>query len=138
MATRTEGSTLVGMTDPGGTDVSGDEIRQRRTRLGLSKARLADRAEVSVDTLRDWENGATNPHDTTKARILRVLDDLDEETGFDEEPVPGADPAVVRYVVRGIKGIEALVVEGPVENIAELEASAERIVRRLAADDSDS
>jgi transcriptional regulator with XRE-family HTH domain len=110
----------------------GQRVADKRVALGLSKSELAKRAHVDRATLDRIESGSGGVRDTSIAAVERVLRDLDEEMS----PPPG-DPSateggnVVRFVVKGVYGAESLVVEGPVENIAELERSVDRIMRRL-------
>jgi transcriptional regulator with XRE-family HTH domain len=109
---------------------SGRDIKARRDRIGLTIKELAGRAEVSRDTLSDWERGARNPQSETVEAVLAALDQLEEEMGI-TAPAPGQGPSpgLVRFEVTGVYGADALVVEGPVENIAELEAMIDRIMR---------
>lgn len=47
--------------------------RQVRQRLGLSQREFARRIDVSLDTIRNWEQGKRAPTGAAKA-LLRVLD----------------------------------------------------------------
>lgn len=107
----------------------GAQVKARRERLGMAIKDLAQESKVSRDTLSDLESGTKDFRQATLGKVLRALDRLEEESGVDVPPV--VHHGVVRYVVEGVYGAEALVVEGPVENIAELEASVDRIMRRL-------
>lgn len=109
---------------------TGRDVKARRDRIGMTIKELAARAEVSRDTLSDWERGARNPQSETVEAVLAALDQLEEEMGITAPP-PGSSPSpgLVRFEVTGIYGADALVVEGPVENIAELEAMIDRIMR---------
>lgn len=111
----------------------GSQVRARRERLGMGIRDLAKEAGVSRDTLSDMESGTKDFRQATLGKVLRALDRIEEEVGFDSPPADDAEsePKIVRYRVEGAYGVEALVVEGPVENIAELEASVDRIMRRL-------
>jgi transcriptional regulator with XRE-family HTH domain len=51
-----------------------DILRAARERPGMTRAQLAERSGVPVDTIRRWEDGTRNP---TLPRLLRVLDALD-------------------------------------------------------------
>lgn len=112
----------------------GAQVRARRERLGMAIRDLATEAEVSRDTLSDMESGAKDFRQATLGKVLRALDRLETEMGIDA-PLPEQTQApaggIVRYSVQGVYGAEALVVEGPVANIAELEASVDRIMRRI-------
>jgi putative transcriptional regulator len=47
--------------------------RQVRQRLGLSQAEFARRIDVSLETIRNWEQGKRSPTGAAKA-LLRLLD----------------------------------------------------------------
>ncbi len=47
--------------------------RRVRSRLGLSQAEFAERIEVSLDTIRNWEQGKRSPTGAAKA-LLKILD----------------------------------------------------------------
>ena len=51
----------------------GEYIRDIRRRLGLSQREFAARINVSLDTIRNWEQGRRYPTGAAKA-LLRVLD----------------------------------------------------------------
>lgn len=107
----------------------GDRVRARREQMGLNVTDMAKEAGVSRDTLSDLESGKRAPHPSTLAKVVEALTRLEEEMGMDA-PTPGPNN-LVRYVVNGVYGAESLVVEGPVDNIAELEESVDRIMRRI-------
>jgi len=130
MLNRDQTSTLTVVSDDGGSKERGQRIQERRLRLAMDVAPLARRAHVDRDTLKRMEEGDPKVRDTTFRAVERALDDLESEMGMDDADRPGG-PRVVRFVVRGVYGAEALIVEGPVEDIAELEASVDRIMRRL-------
>ena len=109
---------------------SGRDIAARRDRIGLTKTELAKEARVNRDTLSDWEAGKRNPHPDTVEAVLTALDRLEEEMGITAPPPSHtAAPGMLRFEVTGVYGAEALVVEGPIENLAELEAMIDRIMR---------
>jgi transcriptional regulator with XRE-family HTH domain len=110
--------------------VSGADLQQRREALGLSVSALAKRAGVDRATLDRVEGDAEGVRGVTRKAVERTLVELEAEIGMDD-PTPEPESKVVRFVVRGVYGAEALVVEGPVESIAELERSVDRIMRRL-------
>jgi transcriptional regulator with XRE-family HTH domain len=137
MATRTETPRLSAVADEGRQQSMGERLKERRLALGLSRVRLANRAHIDRDTLRNLEEGHDGVRETTVVLVDRALNELEEEMGMND---PEENGHVVRFVVRGVYGADALIVEGPVENIAELEASVDRIMRRLrrGEDDRDS
>jgi len=52
--------------------------RRVRRRLGLSQAEFSARIEVSVDTIRNWEQGKRCPTGAAKS-LLKILDKAPEE-----------------------------------------------------------
>lgn len=106
----------------------GKRITQRHEKLGISASALAKRASIDRATLGRVESGANGVRRMTVTAVEMALDQLEQELGMDD---PEPEPKVVRFVVKGVYGAESLVVEGPVENIAELERSVDRIMRRL-------
>lgn len=51
--------------------------RRIRKRLGLSQAEFSQRIEVSLDTIRNWEQGKRSPTGAAKA-LLKILDKAPE------------------------------------------------------------
>ena len=51
--------------------------RRVRRRLGFSQAEFAERIEVSLDTIRNWEQGKRCPTGAAKA-LLKILDKAPE------------------------------------------------------------
>lgn len=133
MQSATSTPRLTGVT-VGGQPERGLRIRERREALAMDKAPLADLAQVYRATLDRIEKGTANVRESSFRAVEQALDRLETEAGVsvapDEEDAPNGGN-VVRFVVKGVYGVESLVVEGPVENIAELEASVDRIMRRL-------
>lgn len=106
----------------------GARITERRERLHLNKSELAKESGVHRDTLTDIEAGK-GFQAATLQKIEDTLTRLEAEAGIGVTPRESA--GIVRYSVKGVYGAEALVVEGPVANIVELEASVDRIMRRI-------
>lgn len=118
-------ASLVIVTDDG----RGAAVRTRRERLGMSKAALAKLAGVDRGKLQRFEDGEDTPSARWIAGIERALDDFEAETGHDQaEP---EKPSMIRVEVQGVYGAKALVVEAPPENLPELEAMVDRIMRNL-------
>lgn len=56
-------------------NVTGDEIRDMRLRLGLTQQQLAERVGTVVATIHRWETGKANPSPLAQ----RALRDLERE-----------------------------------------------------------
>lgn len=109
---------------------TGAQIRARRERHGISQQALAEMAHVSRTTLRALEDGRVSPQGSTVGKVLAALDAFEEEAGatlIREEP-----SGVVTYRLNR-SGIE-VTLQGPVDNIPELEASIERLLSKLEDD----
>lgn len=107
----------------------GRRIRERRERLGMTITQLAEAVDVPRSRLSQVENGKGNPRGDTYGKIERGLDRLEERYGMNDPEVITHEgrPALVKYTIQGNFGVQA-VVEGPVENIEELEASVARLI----------
>lgn len=122
-------------------DEAGERIRIRRTRLGMPVKALAERAGVDRGRLAAIESGrAHNVRATTIGAIERALDELEHEMGVDDEAeartlAPEGGSEFVEFVVEGNLGVR-VVVKGPVKNMAELQAAAERLVAGMQRDQS--
>lgn len=106
----------------------GDEIRRRREAMGWSVKALAAKAGVDRGRLADIERGAT-ARGSTLGAIEAALAEIEEETGHDEP----ADEGMVTFRLSGNFGVD-VVVQGPVTNLSELEASVERLVQSMKKD----
>lgn len=116
----------------------GTDIRTRRQALGLTATKLAALAEVSRVHLSEIESGRKEPSAAWLRRVELAMDRYEHETGQDEpEPERPEKPNVIRVEVQGVYGAKALVFEAPPENIAELEAMVDRVMRRLAREQGD-
>lgn len=109
----------------------GQSIRERREQLKLNKVELARESAVHRDTITDIEAGK-GFQAATMGKLIETLDRLEDEAGLTAAGEARADAGLVRYTVQNVYGATAIVVEGSVENIAELEASVDRIMRRAA------
>ena len=52
------------------TELTGDQIKQIREALGISRTVFAHQLRVSKRTLENWEQGRAEPNDQAKALIL--------------------------------------------------------------------
>lgn len=111
----------------------GERVRARRKALGMTQDDLAGEAGINRDTLGAIENGL-GYRASSLTKIEEALARLEDEAGMSAAP-PQTDappsPHLVRFTVKGVYGAEALTVEGPVEDIAALEAAVDRIMRRI-------
>lgn len=117
--------TLAAVTDAG----VGENIRRRRTSLGVTVRALAERAGVDRGRLSAIEDGASARASTVGA-IERALSDLEEEMGGPYDTAESTSEGLVKYRLKGNFGVD-VVVEGPVANIDELEAAVERLIKRM-------
>jgi transcriptional regulator with XRE-family HTH domain len=124
------------------TDDVGQRIKARRTRLGKSVKALAERAGVDRGRLAAIEAGSVaNVRPATIGAIERALDDLEQEAAAADAALPpGAhrigDPAddLIEFTIEGTGGIRA-VVKGPIRNMEELQAAAQKLIEGLRVDD---
>ena len=106
-------------------ETRGHAIKDRRMRRGIKSRRaFADATGVSREAITAAEEGRAS--EGTYDRLEAWLDAFDAETGNDVPEAPGP----VRFRLSGNFGVE-VIVEGPVENITELEASVERLIRHM-------
>jgi putative transcriptional regulator len=52
-------------------------VRQVRTRCGLTQAAFADKIEVPIETVRNWEQGKRHPRGPARA-LLKLIDTAPE------------------------------------------------------------
>ena len=112
-------------------ETRGYSIRRRREALGIFADREFERATDRVGfrvpraSIAKAEAGVAS--DQIYSRLEMALDRLEEETGQnDAEP----ESRHVTFRISGNFGVD-VIVDGPVENIAELEASVEKLIGKL-------
>lgn len=126
MTTTSIGAESVPMSD----ETRGHAIKRRRLAHGISSVRkFAELTNVSRDAVTAAEAGDAS--DATYERLESWLDRFDEETGSDD--IPGDD--MVEFRLSGNFGVD-VVVKGPVTNLAELENSVEKLLRRMQQPDA--
>lgn len=112
----------------------GEAITRRRKSHGMTANALAKRAGMDPKTLKRAEDDEPGTTDTTYTRLENVLDEYDREVGVDlakaPAPTPPPDPHLVRFKLSGNFGVD-VVVEGPVENLAELQESVHRLLGQM-------
>jgi DNA-binding XRE family transcriptional regulator len=119
--------------------VTGDRFRERRDRLNLTQDQLAEEAGVSRDTVRHVEQDRAGK--TSRRRVGEALTRLEFEArgeaaaGATGATVAGErpEPHLIEFEVTGDFGVR-VVVKGPVDNAAELEASVARLIRDMKSD----
>lgn len=121
---------------PGMVGEDGEEVRHRRERLGLTQAELGREAggedtPIHRNTISAIEEGRSGNR-MKMALVVRALDRLEEEAGITAPPPVAAPPTQGEprpIIVRGrtAAGVE-YAVEGPVEDLPELEASLQRLL----------
>lgn len=117
-----ERADLMPMTD----ETRGHAIKRRRLALGIKSVRqVATKSGVSREAVTAAESGTAS--NETYDRLEAWLDTFEEETGHDVEP---DDQGVVTFRLSGSFGVD-VALSGPVENLAELEASVRRLIREM-------
>lgn len=115
-----------------------EQIRRRRERLGLSKAKLAALAGVDRETLTKVEDG----FEITAMKLRQILEALDareyEYTMEGKTPVarsePPEDAETIEFTVAGDFGVK-VTVKGPIERHELLRADVAEIIRSIRAGD---
>ena len=69
----------------------GRTVRYRRTKLGLSQAKLAELVGRSTNTIRSWERDSSQPNDPKVLSTLAAILAIDERLLFDKVGVPLPD-----------------------------------------------
>ena len=109
--------------------MSGPEVKRRRKRIGMSIEELAAEAQVSRDTLSDYEGEVRKPHPSTSRKVREALERIEHETGMD---APGTGGDIIEFEVSGDFGVR-VVVRGPIRDAEELQRSAAALVREIRA-----
>ena len=104
---------------------SGDSIRTRRERLGMSVRALAKEAGVDRSRISLVEEGG-EISSTVRRAIVAALDRLEDEVSgpYDESR------DVVTFRLKGNFGVD-VTLQGPVSNIDDLEASVTRLIKSM-------
>lgn len=118
----------------GSEDDRGAAIQRRIDALGISDREWHAQTGIDRKTLHRAIRNEPGTRPSTYTAIEAEMDKL--EAKFAGRPVsqrvPEERPNVMRVEVQGVYGAKALVFEAPVENLAELEAMVDRVMRRLA------
>lgn len=109
--------------------ISGPDVRRRRKRIGMSIEELAAEAQVSRDTLSDYEGEIRKPQPDTRRKVREALERIEHETGMDD---PGRGGDIIEFEVSGDFGVR-VVVRGPIRDAEELQRSVGALVREIRA-----
>lgn len=113
-------------------ETRGHSIKLRREALGIFTHREFERATERVGVKVPRASIANAEAGQASERIVNqleaALDRLEEETGQNE-----ADPRHVTFRITGNFGVD-VTVDGPVENIDELEESVAKLIRAMKND----
>lgn len=108
-------------------EARGQNIRQRRLALGIKSVREFEKAsKVSREAITAAESGAASQ--ATYERLEAWLTRFEEEAGV--EAPEGEGSGLVTFRLSGNFGVE-VTVQGPIENVAELEEAVERLIRKV-------
>src|SRR5690349_2454032 len=115
------------LTGVGISDEDRASVKARRERLGMSVRELEKESGVNRATIASVESGDRAVRPASVRAITAALERLEHEvSGPYDEPRAGT----VTYRLRGNFGVD-VTLEGPVENIDELEASVSRLIRSM-------
>lgn len=112
----------------------GRQIGRRFDALDISDREWHKRTNIDRKTLQRAIEGRPTVRTSTYDAIESNLDKLEAKLRGRPTVTPDKDPetpGLIRFKVQGAYGFDALVVEGPVENIDELVASVEKIMRNM-------
>lgn len=136
VADRADSGTVT--SSAGGENDRGAAIRQRIDALGISDREWHATTGIDRKTLHRAIRNEPGTRAGTYLAIESALDKL--EAAIAGQPVARpaeSTPRVVRIEVPNVYGAQAIIVEGPVDDLPALEAAVDRIMRRLAADQKD-
>lgn len=120
----------------GDMSAEGDQVRERRERLGMEKKELAEEAGVNRNTLAAIERGESFNR-TSLAKIERALSSLEQEVGLVGTTAPAAaakEPDLIEFDITGDFGVH-LVVKGPVADAEILKRQVVDIIREIRKGD---
>lgn len=113
------------------------EIQRRLEALGITDREFQARTGVDRKALRRAADGE-HVRGTTYTAVEAWLDKLEHEVGMDLPSAPSDLPGegLVTFSVSGNFGV-SVTVAGPVANMAELQASVDRIVEKMQQENRD-
>jgi transcriptional regulator with XRE-family HTH domain len=101
-------------------------IRARRERLGMSLRDLEKESGVNRATIASVETGDKNVRSASVKAITAALDRIEGEISGPYD----SDPRTVTFRLQGNFGVD-VTLQGPVDNLDELEASVTRLLRSM-------
>lgn len=116
----------------------GASIRARRMSHGMKGTDLAQISGVSRQTIARAEKGDPTVEELTYARLEKALSDFEEEIGLDSPRPFEQATNLVRFTIHGVYGAAEVIVEGPVENMPELQAAVDKLLRGQHSPGADS
>lgn len=121
------------VTSSGDENNRGAAIQRRIDALGISDREWHAQTGIDRKTLHRAIRNEPGTRPSTYTAIEAELDKLEAKVSGRAVAQPAPErPNVVRIEVPNVYGAQALVFEGPVESLPELEAAVDRIMRRLA------
>lgn len=111
----------------------GRRIKERAEALGLGPTELAKLTGWGRTTIHKVYDGIEPVRESTLTSIETVLAAVEREHGHvpeGEELPPGASSNLVTFRLAGDWNVE-VTVQGPIENIDELQAAAGRLIREI-------
>lgn len=112
----------------------GHAIKARRLAHGI-KSERAFSEETGVDRRAIARAEAGQGSEATYERLEAWLEKFEEEIGLNAPPAH-AEPGAVTFHLSGNFGVEVSV-SGPVENLAELEATVQRMIQAMGQQQAD-
>ena len=110
-------------------DEKWQELARRRERNGVAINELAKMVGLTREQLGKILRGEV-PGSRSLGKIERALEELEEEAGQHvSELRNGNGSNLVKFTIHGVYGAAEVIVEGPIENMAELQAAVDRLLR---------
>lgn len=111
----------------------GEQIRERRERLGMSHRALAKESGVNRATIARLEEGGI-VRGASAGAIVAALDRLEREmSGPYDADVAATGPGEVTFTLHGNFGV-SVTVQGPVENMEQLRGEAQQLLAQMMRD----
>lgn len=110
-------------------------VERRMTALGMGATEMASESGLSRAQVYRVIRGESGVTDSSYTKIELTLDRLEREIGGDgPDAIMSTEAGLIEFEVTGASGVR-VVVKGPIENTAEVEAAVARLVRDLRSGD---